>query len=218
MEGVKYTNYYSACSLFHVSFYWFCHCYQGGQILRMAIALSALLRKPVKITNIRAGRKKPGLAAQHLNGIAPMFRGESNWNYCSLFLLKFSKSNESIILGIELARELCGASAKGLNIGSTEVEFHPNQLKSGEYTADTKTAGYGEIHLNSHDQFHSITIAFSNFRSVSLLLQVSLPLILFAGGPTVLHLKGGTNAEMAPQIDFTTEIFRPNLGINQITS
>lgn len=44
----------------------------------MTIALSALLRKPVKITNIRAGRKKPGLAAQHLNGIAAMFRGENH--------------------------------------------------------------------------------------------------------------------------------------------
>lgn len=43
--------------------------WQGGQILRMAISLSALLKKPVKIIKIRAGRKKDGLAAQHLNGI-----------------------------------------------------------------------------------------------------------------------------------------------------
>lgn len=49
------------------------------------------------------------------------------------------------------------------------------------------------------------------YRSVALLLQVSLPLILFGGAPSTLHLKGGTNAEMAPQIDFLTEIFRPNL-------
>lgn len=42
---------------------------QGGQILRIAVALSALTKKPVRIRNIRAGRKKPGLAAQHLNGI-----------------------------------------------------------------------------------------------------------------------------------------------------
>lgn len=34
----------------------------------MTIALSALLKKPVKIINIRAGRKVGGLAAQHLNG------------------------------------------------------------------------------------------------------------------------------------------------------
>lgn len=34
----------------------------------MSIALSALLKKPIKITKIRAGRKNSGLAAQHLNG------------------------------------------------------------------------------------------------------------------------------------------------------
>lgn len=49
------------------------------------------------------------------------------------------------------------------------------------------------------------------YRSVALLLQASLPLILFGNSPSTLHLKGGTNAEMAPQIDFITEIFRPNL-------
>lgn len=43
-------------------------------------------------------------------------------------------------------------------------------------------------------------------RSVALLLQVSLPCALFAGGPSELCLKGGTNAEMAPQIDYTMKV------------
>ena len=38
----------------------------GGQVLRTALSISCVLRKPVHITNIRAGRSKPGLAAQHL--------------------------------------------------------------------------------------------------------------------------------------------------------
>ncbi len=38
----------------------------GGQILRTAIALSALLNRPVKIYNIRKKRKKPGLKKQHI--------------------------------------------------------------------------------------------------------------------------------------------------------
>ena len=33
----------------------------------------------------------------------------------------------------------------------------------------------------------------------------------FCNSPVHLDLKGGTNAEMAPQIDFITEVFRPNL-------
>jgi RNA 3'-terminal phosphate cyclase (ATP) len=41
----------------------------GGQIVRSAITLAALLGQPTRIINIRAGRKVPGLAAQHLTAI-----------------------------------------------------------------------------------------------------------------------------------------------------
>jgi RNA 3'-terminal phosphate cyclase (ATP) len=41
----------------------------GGQILRTSLALSALLRQPVKIVNIRANRAQPGLKTQHLAGV-----------------------------------------------------------------------------------------------------------------------------------------------------
>lgn len=41
----------------------------GGQILRSTLALSAVLQQPVKIEKIRAGRKNPGLQAQHLAAV-----------------------------------------------------------------------------------------------------------------------------------------------------
>ncbi len=41
----------------------------GGQILRTTIALSSVLLKPVKIINIRAKRKNPGLRPQHITAI-----------------------------------------------------------------------------------------------------------------------------------------------------
>lgn len=41
----------------------------GGQILRTALALSAILEKPVEVVNIRAGRRNPGLQAQHLTAV-----------------------------------------------------------------------------------------------------------------------------------------------------
>ena len=41
----------------------------GGQILRTALSLSLLTGKPFRMTNIRAGRKKPGLMRQHLVGV-----------------------------------------------------------------------------------------------------------------------------------------------------
>ena len=41
----------------------------GGQILRSSLSLSAILNRPVRINGIRAGRKKPGLAPQHLTSV-----------------------------------------------------------------------------------------------------------------------------------------------------
>jgi RNA 3'-terminal phosphate cyclase (ATP) len=41
----------------------------GGQILRTCLTLSAIGGQPVRIDNIRAGRRKPGLRPQHLTGV-----------------------------------------------------------------------------------------------------------------------------------------------------
>lgn len=46
----------------------------GGQILRTSIALSSILLKPIRVSNIRKNRPKPGLMAQHLAGVK--FAGE----------------------------------------------------------------------------------------------------------------------------------------------
>lgn len=44
----------------------------GGQLLRMAVALSALTQTPVRVVRIRAGRPNPGLAAQHATAVAAL--------------------------------------------------------------------------------------------------------------------------------------------------
>lgn len=41
----------------------------GGQVLRTSLTLTSLLGLPMCIEKIRAGRKKPGLQAQHLTGV-----------------------------------------------------------------------------------------------------------------------------------------------------
>ncbi len=41
----------------------------GGQILRTSIAISSILKKSIKIVNIRKNRKPPGLKMQHLHSI-----------------------------------------------------------------------------------------------------------------------------------------------------
>lgn len=41
----------------------------GGQILRTSLSLAAITGQPIRIERIRAGRQKPGLAAQHLTAL-----------------------------------------------------------------------------------------------------------------------------------------------------
>src|SRR5438309_11655863 len=41
----------------------------GGQVLRTAVALAAVLSKEIHVFNIRAGRAEPGLRAQHMTGV-----------------------------------------------------------------------------------------------------------------------------------------------------
>lgn len=41
----------------------------GGQILRTAVSLAAVLGRNVRMRNIRAGRSQPGLKPQHLTGV-----------------------------------------------------------------------------------------------------------------------------------------------------
>ncbi|KAK6642896.1 hypothetical protein RUM43_004398 [Polyplax serrata] len=127
----------------------------GGQILRIAVCLSALYNKPITIQKIRANRKKNGLAPQHL-------------------------------AGIHLARDLSQAFLINDFLRSTELTFIPKLIRSGTFVADTQTGG-----------------------SVALLLQVSLPLILFGNDKSHLTLKGGTNTDFAPPIDYTINVFKP---------
>ncbi|KAM7359454.1 RNA 3'-terminal phosphate cyclase [Cochliomyia hominivorax] len=129
----------------------------GGQILRNALSFSCILRRPVRIINIRANRPNPGLSNQHL-------------------------------FGLNLLAQITNAKISGNQLKSTEVEFTPGVIKSGNYFVDTRTAA-----------------------SVTLVLQCALPVLLFGNSPSELELIGGTNVGMAPQVDFVTEVLRPNL-------
>ena len=41
----------------------------GGQLLRIAVGLSALLSRPISVRNIRGNRNPPGLKNQHATGM-----------------------------------------------------------------------------------------------------------------------------------------------------
>ncbi|XP_063607597.1 RNA 3'-terminal phosphate cyclase-like [Penaeus indicus] len=89
------------------------------------------------------------------------------------------------LTGLQLVRDTSNGRLEGGEIGSMEISFYPGHISGGKYVADTQTAG-----------------------SVSLLIQAALPCALYASSPTYLTLSGGTNAEMAPQVDYTIHVFR----------
>lgn len=87
----------------------------GGQILRNSIAYATLLGLPMRIHNIRAGRSKPGLKAQHLAGIQ---------------------------LVAEMAGgRLDGGRIKATEISYFPAQTRTVQSHRDAYIADTKTAG-----------------------------------------------------------------------------
>lgn len=129
----------------------------GGQVVRSSVALSAITGTPVRITNIRAGRKKPGLMRQHLTSVLA-------------------------------ASEVCGGKVTGAELGSREVSFYPGSVRAGEYEFSIGTAG-----------------------STGLVFQTVLPILLQAGEPSRVTLKGGTHNSSAPPFDFLVECFFPAL-------
>jgi len=130
----------------------------GGQILRNSLGYSAILGYPVHIVKIRAGRKKPGLAAQHLESF-------------------------------KLVGDVSSGSIVGDAVGSNEVSFTPKQLREGSFSADPKTAG-----------------------AITLMVQASLFPLAFAGGTSEVELRGGTDVDFSPPLDFLQRILVPTVG------
>ena len=125
----------------------------GGQILRSSLSLSMCLNQPIRIKNIRAGRKKTGLLRQHLT--------------C-----------------VRAAKEICGAKVSGDELGSGEIEFIPNKIKSGSYRFSIGTAG-----------------------STSLVFQTILPALLKADVESTVKFEGGTHNMQAPSYEFISRCF-----------
>ena len=120
----------------------------GGQILRTGLALSSILKVPVRIVNIRARRKNPGLKPQHvtcvqalstftdatvvgaeINSMEVLFEpkelrsGEFSFNVADL---KSSAGSVTLILQALLSPLLYGPGRSRIVIrGGTHVEWSP---------------------------------------------------------------------------------------------
>lgn len=180
----------------------------GGQLVRNAVALSALTSKPVTISKIRGGRPGRG-------GLRPSHTAAVN------FLL-----------------DVCGGKADGACQGSSELTFYPRGREAASATetgSSAKTPGLYKTPTEALPIKPQYDIRLKTPGSVFLIFQALYPYLLYAGarantgndalGPPApsitLNITGGTNLSACPTYDYFTQVLIPNfakLGMPQLTA
>ncbi|HEY2783696.1 MAG TPA: RNA 3'-terminal phosphate cyclase [Fimbriiglobus sp.] len=123
----------------------------GGQMLRSSLALSVLTGRPFKVINIRANRKKPGLAAQHLASVraaAAISQGQYKGGSIGSTVLVF-EPGEVKAGNYHFAVGTAGATALVLH-----TVYLPLALKAQGPSQVTITGG---THALAAPCFHSLT-------------------------------------------------------------
>ncbi|KAL8850646.1 MAG: hypothetical protein Q9221_004432 [Calogaya cf. arnoldii] len=195
----------------------------GGQLLRLAVSLSALTYLPIHILSIRANRA-PRRASQPAGGLKAAHLAAVEW----------------------LARA-SQAETSGMEKGSPKLDFRP--LQRGEFLRETRKKKDGAIWNDVYDVDGSrvlrreTEIQLDSPGSVCLILQAILPYLLFhsphtAGSeagtasnvgqgttssvPLRVTINGGTNVSKSPSIEYISQVLIPMLvekvGIPPITS
>jgi RNA 3'-phosphate cyclase len=90
------------------------------------------------------------------------------------------------MMGIKALKDMTGAKVEGLKEGSTCIEFHPGEIKAGQYQINIGTAG-----------------------STTLILQVLFLPSAFAPGKVELLISGGTDVKWSPPIDYVKNVTLP---------
>ncbi len=99
----------------------------GGQIVRTALTLAATTGQAVHLTNIRRGRKVPGLRAQHLTAVRALAQ------ICDAKIGGLGNARSASSLG--------QVGARPNEVIGTELVFEPGPAQPGEYVFDVGTAG-----------------------------------------------------------------------------
>jgi len=89
------------------------------------------------------------------------------------------------LTAIKIIQKITNAEVIGAEVGSTELKFIPGNVKSLELIEDVGTAG-----------------------SISLILQVLIPVVAISQKKLDLKIKGGTDVLWSPSIDYTQYVLR----------
>lgn len=89
----------------------------GGQILRTAIALSAITKKPIEVFNIRANRPNPGLRPQHASAVkilAEVFNARVENAEVGSSMIRFFPGEEGYGMGSDKSSSVSGDGSSGV--------------------------------------------------------------------------------------------------------
>lgn len=89
---------------------------------------------------------------------------------------------------IKILKDICKAKTNEIDLGTPELFYSPQEIKSGKYEIDIGTAG-----------------------SISLLLQAVILPCLFAPGKVTLKVKGGTCGKWQASVDYLKEVLLPQV-------
>jgi len=163
----------------------------GGQIVRVATALSAATGRDVLVENVRAGRPKPGLAAQHLAGLR-LVRDACGGSLRAPDGGDVGVGATAFTLAPGSVKEAADASAAGdrASPGATgsSSSSERSERSAAAFAADVNTAG-----------------------AISLVAQSFVPVAAFAGRVSRVSLTGGTDVPNAPPIGYLKHCLAPCL-------
>ncbi|KAK2766134.1 hypothetical protein FQN54_007650 [Arachnomyces sp. PD_36] len=177
----------------------------GGQLVRNAVALSALTSQPIKISKIRANRSgRQGLKASHT-------------------------------AALQFLADVCGAHIIGAFVGSTELTFLPrreeNVSPEGQKGVETVSAPSVPIKAKYDIRLPTPGSVFLVFQALyPFLLYAGASTSTTSAGvewrlepafPAIsLSITGGTNVSFSPSYDYIAQVLVPNfakLGLPELS-
>ena len=161
----------------------------GGQLVRVAVALSAITGRAVSIDNIRGRRTgKRGLRASH-------------------------------VAAVKLLGQISNSKVTGGHLGSETVDFKPRPFAQNTGRLSSLARLEGKVLRDPDHPDVSVqpeyTIRLDTPGSIFLIFQALYPYLLHVGShaPTnsvKLTITGGTNTSRAPTYDYALQVMAPN--------
>ncbi|KAL5511420.1 hypothetical protein ACEPAH_4636 [Sanghuangporus vaninii] len=187
----------------------------GGQLLRNAVALSALTHTPVRVPNVRQGRDQPGLKAQHAAGLAltaqisnARTEGIEKGSQC----VSFDPSEGYIRAGEYEADPGTAGSTMLLLQVSLPCLLFPERADGPPAEQSSSSLPNEERAENSSEQ------AASEGSEAIETIETGVDAENMPALHSTLTLRGGTNALNAPQADYAQHVLFPFLNTHVLPS